>query len=63
MNEIFPCLACYGQRLKFVVRKSKQKQAKLVKENDKEEIEKGFLKVIFTIRFNHFLLVIIYKYL
>ena len=25
MNEIFPCLACYGQKLKFIVRKSRQR--------------------------------------
>ena len=26
MNEMFPCLACYGQKLKFVVWKSRQRQ-------------------------------------
>ena len=25
MNEIFPCLACYGQKLIFFVRKSRQR--------------------------------------
>ena len=25
MNEIFPCLACYGQKLNFFVRKSRQR--------------------------------------
>ena len=25
MNEIFPCLACYGQKLNFLVRKSRQR--------------------------------------
>ena len=26
MSEIFPCLACYGQKLKLVVRKSRERQ-------------------------------------
>ena len=25
MNEIFPCLTCYGQKLNFYVRKSRQR--------------------------------------
>ena len=25
MNEIFPCLACYGQKINFLVRKSRQR--------------------------------------
>ena len=28
MNEIFSCLACYDQKLKFVFQKSKQRETK-----------------------------------
>ena len=44
MNKIFPCLACYGQKFKFVVRKSRQKKHKLVEENAKDEFRTTFFK-------------------
>ena len=43
------CLACYGQKLKFVVRKSRQRYKKnTVKESNKDEIRTIFLKKVFT---------------
>ena len=45
MNEIFPCLACYCQELKFFVRKSRQIQTlALWKEAVKMKLEQFFLK-------------------
>ena len=43
MNEIFPCLACYCQKLKLVVQKIEEKiNTSPVKGNDKDEIENFF---------------------
>ena len=49
MNEIFPCLACYGQKLNFLVRKSRQGKRKVEKGNkinarSRKEMEKMKLK-------------------
>ena len=44
VNEIFPCLACYGQKLNSFVRKSRQINTSPVKGSAEDEIEIIFLK-------------------
>ena len=44
MNEIFPCLACYRQKLIFFVRKSRQINISPVKGSGEDEIGTIFFK-------------------
>ena len=62
MNEIVPCLAFYDQKIRFVVWKSRQREIQaLERKRQRRYTGTSYLKVIFTIRLNQFLLVIIHN--
>ena len=44
INVIFPCLACYGQKLEFIVLKSRQDKYKVVKGREKYKMGTIFFK-------------------
>ena len=57
MNDIFLCVAFYGQKLILFCTEIEIK----ITTSDEDEIGKIFEQVIFSVRFNHFWLVIIHK--
>ena len=62
MNEIFPCLTCYGQKLIFLFgNRDKDKRKLCEKEAAKMKLKQFISKVIFTVYFNQFFLVSIHK--